>query len=536
MPTLIISNQTRHELSEGTTTIGRHPVCDIVLNDGSVSNRHAEIICAADDITIRDLGSANKTSLNGEEIHEATLKDGDVILFAETECRFLDTPRIPVVADTVADETVKLEADKSFAAKLKSFFGALWKETRRAGQITGLKAKVAKLKTVDLNTAHYALGKRCYELALHKERFAADFADIEQLEELIAKKKAGKSADGEETNTDKAKRSFGNLAGKAEAQMVELKLKQKFVALGLLVADEGNHELLVNELEAKKRILEQIATFESDAEALDGGNAGRVSYRARYWATMGVVAVLVITAFWSLFRTPRPNERVFQTDSRTPPSKFGAVAALVSEKDILEATATVRRLLVSQNPVSDIQVDAKSSRCEITISGREKWSFLLKGMSPWQIFSVDDADSPSLLMSFIEETMPDGSSVIIRNGEETGLLGIGFTWNGPREEMRRAFRTLVSCYNSADEKVSAVAIPSNYAGIGNSVTEVLTAAYSANVPFEYVREFDFWRDDRRYMEIGAVTSISAWPEIMVWGPAKDIQGLELNGTKISPPR
>jgi diguanylate cyclase (GGDEF)-like protein len=54
---------------EESVTIGRDETCDLVLHDASVSRRHAVIQAdALGDLTLRDLGSTNGTSRNGERV------------------------------------------------------------------------------------------------------------------------------------------------------------------------------------------------------------------------------------------------------------------------------------------------------------------------------------------------------------------------------------------------------------------------------------------------------------------------------------
>jgi len=96
MATLVIQQNagasTSHDLNSGTTSIGRHPENTIVLEDRSVSSRHAEIIAVNALYTVRDLQSSNGTKVNGSRKREQPLKHGDIIFFGRVECRFHDQP------------------------------------------------------------------------------------------------------------------------------------------------------------------------------------------------------------------------------------------------------------------------------------------------------------------------------------------------------------------------------------------------------------------------------------------------------------
>lgn len=59
-------------------TIGRED-CNITYANNFVSSKHAEIAFSNDSIVVRDLGSVNKTYVNGKAIHQEVLKTGDVI-------------------------------------------------------------------------------------------------------------------------------------------------------------------------------------------------------------------------------------------------------------------------------------------------------------------------------------------------------------------------------------------------------------------------------------------------------------------------
>ncbi|MBW1879514.1 MAG: FHA domain-containing protein [Deltaproteobacteria bacterium] len=72
------------ELSiDGACTIGRHPDCELQVDDPTISSRHAVIERRDGAWAVRDLGSSNGTSVNGRRIKAwRRLGVGDVIRFA----------------------------------------------------------------------------------------------------------------------------------------------------------------------------------------------------------------------------------------------------------------------------------------------------------------------------------------------------------------------------------------------------------------------------------------------------------------------
>ena len=46
-------------------TIGRHPDCDYVLEDGKASSRHCRVAVVDGEVSVEDLGSSNKTAIEG---------------------------------------------------------------------------------------------------------------------------------------------------------------------------------------------------------------------------------------------------------------------------------------------------------------------------------------------------------------------------------------------------------------------------------------------------------------------------------------
>lgn len=70
--------------------IGRSPAADIVLDDASVSRRHALITRRGDRTMILDDRSLNGVQVNGVRVSEAELKDGDVVLVGHVTLRFVE--------------------------------------------------------------------------------------------------------------------------------------------------------------------------------------------------------------------------------------------------------------------------------------------------------------------------------------------------------------------------------------------------------------------------------------------------------------
>lgn len=66
-------------LEKEVTTAGRHPDCDIFLDDITVSRRHAEFTHSASGYVVRDVGSLNGTYVNRERVDEAALAHGDEV-------------------------------------------------------------------------------------------------------------------------------------------------------------------------------------------------------------------------------------------------------------------------------------------------------------------------------------------------------------------------------------------------------------------------------------------------------------------------
>lgn len=75
-------------LTEAEYLIGRHRDNNIQIHDLGVSGFHARLYRGADGYVIEDLKSRNGTWVNNARVFIATLKDGDVLHFGQTDVRY----------------------------------------------------------------------------------------------------------------------------------------------------------------------------------------------------------------------------------------------------------------------------------------------------------------------------------------------------------------------------------------------------------------------------------------------------------------
>ena len=63
---------TSFQLTDGEATLGRAPGCDVLLDDPTVSSRHAVLSPRGGRLLVDDLGSRNGTLLNGRRLNGPT--------------------------------------------------------------------------------------------------------------------------------------------------------------------------------------------------------------------------------------------------------------------------------------------------------------------------------------------------------------------------------------------------------------------------------------------------------------------------------
>src|SRR6267378_2839439 len=89
MPKLILTTQAQgkvaYEFAERLITIGRAPDNMIVIDDPSVSNRHAQLELTGEIYRLKDLDSTNGTKVNGVPITETALRSRTGFVSAQSK-------------------------------------------------------------------------------------------------------------------------------------------------------------------------------------------------------------------------------------------------------------------------------------------------------------------------------------------------------------------------------------------------------------------------------------------------------------------
>ncbi|MDX2376260.1 DUF3662 domain-containing protein [Microbacterium sp. LRZ72] len=94
----------RHPLTQGRTVIGRGSDADITIADSGTSRKHVEILWDGERAMVRDLGSTNGTTLDGERVSQAALAPDATVRIGRTDIVFrivaqARPPRPPLPTD-----------------------------------------------------------------------------------------------------------------------------------------------------------------------------------------------------------------------------------------------------------------------------------------------------------------------------------------------------------------------------------------------------------------------------------------------------
>ncbi len=93
-------------ITKNKILIGSAELCDLVIQDDSVSFIHAMIIVRDEGLEIFDLSSKNGTKINGEKVDKSFLSEGDVVSFSKVQFK---------VQESVIPELIDLDKDVRLA-------------------------------------------------------------------------------------------------------------------------------------------------------------------------------------------------------------------------------------------------------------------------------------------------------------------------------------------------------------------------------------------------------------------------------------
>jgi pSer/pThr/pTyr-binding forkhead associated (FHA) protein len=77
-------------LKSDLVRVGRSPANEIVLDDASVSRRHALLARRGETTVVLDDRSLNGVRVNGERVSESPLKDGDALVLGHVALRYVE--------------------------------------------------------------------------------------------------------------------------------------------------------------------------------------------------------------------------------------------------------------------------------------------------------------------------------------------------------------------------------------------------------------------------------------------------------------
>jgi transcriptional regulator with GAF, ATPase, and Fis domain len=95
-------------LEKEITFLGRDKECEICLDDGSISSRHAQIIKKKGQFIISDLKSTNGVFVNGKKVKTYSLQDGDEVVLGKLTFRFWQREKDSEIAEKYRQKLIAL--------------------------------------------------------------------------------------------------------------------------------------------------------------------------------------------------------------------------------------------------------------------------------------------------------------------------------------------------------------------------------------------------------------------------------------------
>jgi signal transduction histidine kinase len=172
------STPLEYPVNKELISIGRSSEADIVLNDVSVSRKHAEIIISANKLEIKDSGSKNGVYLNGKKIEQSLFDQGDEIAIGDSIIKVISEQEGKLVYSL--DETSEFNINNAIIRSPKAISET---EGFGIGQFDPIKDDMSwKIKTSKMDDLEYLLKRN---IQLHRFiRMLNSETDLDRMMEL----------------------------------------------------------------------------------------------------------------------------------------------------------------------------------------------------------------------------------------------------------------------------------------------------------------------------------------------------------------
>jgi sigma-B regulation protein RsbU (phosphoserine phosphatase) len=198
------------ELTSNETVIGRLPECAVQINSNMISRKHARVTADGDEFLIEDMGSGNKTFVNGKIAETATpLKHGDRIKLGPVLLRFENPASLSQKSSPAAIDTGDLgstfnvrlddddEEDTTMMTGRATGFGNL--EVKPEAKLKGvLEISRALAGTVELDTLLPKILDVLFKIFPHADRGCVLLKD-DTLGKMVPKAMKHRRSDDDET-------------------------------------------------------------------------------------------------------------------------------------------------------------------------------------------------------------------------------------------------------------------------------------------------------------------------------------------------
>ncbi|MGC3991263.1 MAG: response regulator [Chthoniobacteraceae bacterium] len=361
--------QLAYELTEPLITIGRHESNLITIADSSVSSQHASLTRVGSHYRLKDLGSTNKTWINGVAVGEVLLDGNYAVRFGLIETVYEEVATVELNVEEVQQQIDSLAAERNAALS----------------EVTGLQEKLleAQQKVADLMARQQAAQEQEAKLAQKETELAAALeraAEVGKLKTSLdasldeATKKAaeieGLKAQVEALQQTKAEteKKLETLEAKSRQQESELASAQsQQEKTAKEMAEAAKREKELNETVASQR--ESIGALKFEGESL---KADRDKWSVKSGQQHAEMEVLrgKVTTLQSLVNelknghgaaAPRGQELVVSKRDSQPVSQPPALAPsqLLDPQVIFSPTPTRPSVATASAPVTAATAEPK---------------------------------------------------------------------------------------------------------------------------------------------------------------------------------